>query len=268
MKGISDPGAGPGEARSVALLAGPCDATRVVYHALAREVPVARVLLEAPVPRAQLLRRRARRLGLFAAASQAAFAGVAVPLLRASARERLAALRHRLGADRPVPEEAILRVPSVNAPECVAALRDLAPAVVVLSGTRIVSREVLLGVPATFLNMHAGITPRYRGTHGAYWAYAQGRPASAGVTVHLVDAGIDTGGIVAQARIERGAEDNFVTLPYLQLEAGLPLLLQAVRDALEGDLRTVASLDASASALHHHPGIFQYVRNWIATGAR
>jgi folate-dependent phosphoribosylglycinamide formyltransferase PurN len=258
----------PTPAGPVVLLAGDCDSTRAIYHALAHETPFARVILESSIPRTQLLRRRAKKLGVRAAASQAAFAAIAVPILRAASRRRLEALRGRLSADKPVPEDLIERVPSVNAPECIAALRALAPAVVVLSGTRIVSREVLQSVLATFINVHAGITPRYRGTHGAYWAYADGRPASAGVTVHLVDPGIDTGGILAQALIARGREDTFVTLPYLQLEAGLPLLVTAVREALAGRVRVVPSLDASASVLCHHPGLVEYVRNLVSTGAR
>lgn len=251
---------------SVVLLACECDSTRALYHALAGEFPV-RVVIEPPIPRTTVLWRRARRLGFRAAASQAAFVTLAVPLLRAASRRRLRALRDRVGAGIPVPEEVVQRVANANGPECIALLRALAPRVVVLSGTRIVSREVLQRVPATFLNVHAGITPRYRGTHGAYWAYAEGRPGSAGVTVHLVDDGIDTGGIVAQARVERGPEDNFVTLPYVQLEAGLPLLVAAVRQALAGELRTVPSLDASASRLLYHPGIVEYARNWLGRGA-
>jgi folate-dependent phosphoribosylglycinamide formyltransferase PurN len=262
------PDALPARSAPLVMLAGHGEASRVLYHALARELPIARVILEGGVPRAQIFRRRARRLGLRAAASQAAFAGLAVPLLRLEARARLRELRARLGAARPLPAELVQHVPSANGPECVAALRALAPAVVVVSGTRILSEEVLRSVPATFLNLHAGITPRYRGTHGAYWAYAEGRPASAGVTVHVVDAGIDTGGIVAQARVERGPRDNFVTLPLLQYEAGVPLLIAAVREALAGRVRTVPSLDASTSALHHHPGLLEYVRNRLATGAR
>jgi methionyl-tRNA formyltransferase len=258
----------PTPAGRVVLLAGDCDSTRAIYHALTRGTPVARVVLESSVPRTQLLWRRAKKLGVHAAASQAAFVAIAVPILRAVSRRRIDALRERLGAGTPIPAEAVLRVPSVNAPECIAALRALAPAVVVLSGTRILSREVLQNVPATFINVHAGITPRYRGTHGAYWAYAEGRPGSAGVTVHVVDPGIDTGEILAQARVERGPRDNFVTLPYLQLQAGLPLLVDAVRAALAGEIRTVTSLDASASRLFHHPGLVEYARNWITRGAR
>ena len=53
---------------------------------------------------------------------------------------------------------------------------------------------LLEAVPAVFLNTLAGITPSYRGVHGAYWALVQRQPDACGVTVHLVDAGIDTGG--------------------------------------------------------------------------
>jgi methionyl-tRNA formyltransferase len=46
--------------------------------------------------------------------------------------------------------------------------------------------------------VHAGITPRYRGTHGGYWVLLNNDPGHCGVTIHLVDPGIDTGSIVAR----------------------------------------------------------------------
>lgn len=257
-----------GSTGKVVMLAKPGDSTNLVYHALEPEFGVARVILEAPIGRAQLLRGRARKLGLRRAAGQAAFVALAVPVLRALSRRRLRELTERLGSGRPIPEEAIMRVPSANSPACIDLLRTLAPDVVVVNGTRILSARLLRGVGATFINMHAGITPRYRGVHGAYWAYAQGRPRSAGVTVHLVDAGIDTGGIIGQARIERRSDDTFVTLPYLQFEAGLPLLVEAVRAALAGGITTVPSLDDDASQLCYHPGLFEYLWNWLKSGVR
>ena len=107
-------------------------------------------------------------------------------------------------------------------------------AVVVVNGTRIIARRVLEASDAVFINTHCGITPEYRGVHGGYWALYRSDPENCGVTVHLVDPGIDTGGILAQQRIEPGPHDNFVTYPYLQLAAGLPLLVEAVGSALEG----------------------------------
>ena len=74
------------------------------------------------------------------------------------------------------------------------------------------------------LNMHAGITPRYRGVHGGYWALAEHHPEWVGTTVHLVDPGIDTGGILAQTTFEVSGEDTIATYPDLHLVHGLPLL--------------------------------------------
>ena len=88
-----------------------------------------------------------------------------------------------------------------------------------------------------FVNYHAGITPKYRGVHGGYWAKAEDDLRNFGVTAHLIDAGIDTGAVLYQARIAPTARDNFSTYPYLQMAAALPLLEQAARDAMAGTLK-------------------------------
>ena len=110
--------------------------------------------------------------------------------------------------------------------------------------------------------MHAGITPRYRGVHGGYWALASGDAAHCGVTVHLVDAGIDTGGILAQALIRPTPVDSFVTYPLLQLAAGLPLLVDAARAGLAGTLRPLPADAASPSRLWSHPTLAQWLSGW------
>ena len=92
---------------------------------------------------------------------------------------------------------------------------------------------LVISLAAPFINYHAGITPKYRGVHGGYWAKAEGDPGNFGITVHLIDKGIDTGEVLYQARLASTAEDNYSTFPYLQLVAALPLLERAADDALE-----------------------------------
>jgi methionyl-tRNA formyltransferase len=257
------------ERTRIVMLAGPGDSTRIVYGALTRTFGPLPLLLEEPIRRGQLIRRRAQKLGIRRALSQATFAIAVVPALRLFSRRRLSELRTRMLQDAPLLSgDSIFRVPSVNAPECIAKLRTLSPDVVVVNGTRIIAQRVLDEVPAVFINMHAGITPRYRGTHGAYWARAEGRPEAAGVTVHLVDKGIDTGSVLGQATIRPRPEDTFVTLPYLQIEAGIPLLIKAVSDVLAGQVRTISPLDFGKSKLWHHPGMFEYLHNWFRDGVR
>jgi methionyl-tRNA formyltransferase len=178
-------------------------------------------------------------------------------------RLRIQAICRQFGLEPHIPASlTVMRVSSVNAPECVEALRRLAPAVVLVNGTRVIAREVLRSVPVPFINCHTGITPKYRGVYGGYWALAEGDRENCGSTVHLIDEGIDTGGILYQARIEPAPEDNFSTYPYLQLAVGLPLLADAAEDAMAGRLSPHDS--DLPSRLRVHPTLWGY----LATGWR
>lgn len=243
----------------VVLLAGRGESTSIVYHAISKHLSIERVILEQRSPRSLLIKRRAKRHGLIRTASQTAFSAVINPLLRRASRGRAAELRSELGSTLP-PAEAVTEIATVNSQECIELLRELNPAVVVVNGTRIIKQEVLEATDAVFINMHAGITPRYRGVHGAYWAIAEGFPEDAGVTVHLVDKGIDTGKVLRQARIKPTEKDNFATYPLLQLRAGLPLLIDAVKDALEGRVEPREPMIERPSALWYHPTVGEYLR--------
>ncbi len=135
-----------------------------------------------------------------------------------------------------------------------------------INGTRILSQRLLESTSATLINMHAGITPRYRGVHGGYWALASNDPENAGVTVHVVDPGIDTGDVLAQDRIEVTPQDNFMTYPLLQLEKGLPLLEQAVQAALAGTLSYQSGV--GPSQLYYHPTLISYLSRRFWAGIK
>jgi folate-dependent phosphoribosylglycinamide formyltransferase PurN len=246
----------------ILLLGGAGASTRMVYHRLADRFGPFPAIVEQPVSRMALLRNRARKLGIASTLSQLVFMTAIRPLLSLAARDRLHEIVAENGLDdSPIPQARLQQVSSVNAPETLAALRAASPKVVIVNGTRIIARKVLESVPAVFINTHAGITPKYRGAHGGYWALLNDDPARCGVTIHLVDAGIDTGAVVAQATIAPTARDSFVTYPYLQLAAALPLLADAVGKALDGELETkVADGD---SAVWYHPGALQYLAGRI-----
>ncbi|MCU0687084.1 MAG: formyl transferase [Polyangiaceae bacterium] len=252
--------AGVKERRRVVLLAVEGPPTNVVFHALERAFGPVEVVIEEKVPRWQLVRGRYRRLGLWPVLGQLAFLGAVQPALVRRSRARVREILAEAGLDEgPIDPARVQRVGSVNTPEARDRLRRLAPTVVVLNGTRIVGRETLRCVQAPFLNMHAGITPRYRGVHGGYWALVEGRPDLVGTTVHLVDEGIDTGRVVEQTFFRPGPRDSFATYPSLHLAAGLPALVRAVRRALEGTLETVPGPD-EPSRLRYHPTAWGYLR--------
>ena len=230
----------------------------MVYHRLASHFGPFPAIIEQPVSRMALLRNRARKLGHGSTLSQLVFMTAIRPLLSMAARDRLREIiaENRMN-DNPIPEAQLQQVSSVNAPETLAALRAALPKVVIVNGTRIIARRILESVSAVFINTHAGITPKYRGAHGGYWALLNNDPSRCGVTVHLVDPGIDTGPIVAQATIAPNTRDSFVTYPYLQLAAALPLLVDAVGKALDDTLETKTA--SGDSAVWYHPGALQYL---------
>jgi methionyl-tRNA formyltransferase len=115
-------------------------------------------------------------------------------------------------------------------------------------------------VNAPFLNLHAGITPRYRGVHGGYWALVEGRPDLVGSTVHLVDTGIDTGLVLRQATFDVTGDDSFATYPFLHLAAGVPLVVAVVKEALAGtQLIGSRPMECGGSRLWYHPTLWGYL---------
>jgi phosphoribosylglycinamide formyltransferase 1 len=255
----------PGKARIV-LLASDGLSTRVMYHALRGEFDVVGVILERKPPALNMLRHRARKLGIAQTLGQFAFILYSRLLGRASgSRVGQLLVRHGL-SDAPIPAEVTTHVQSANKRSVAKQLRKLAPQAVVVNGTRILSPKLLAAVDAPFINTHTGITPLYRGVHGGYWALANDDPAHCGVTVHLVDAGVDTGGILYQALITPEADDNFATYPVLQLAQGLPLMKAALGDAVAG--RLAPRTGEGISQQWYHPTLFGYWKTRLQRGVK
>ena len=148
--------------------------------------------------------------------------------------------------------------------ECRAAIDRLKPAVVMLAGCRLLSRQTLAALPCPVLNYHAGITPKYRGMNGGYWALATGDAGNFGATVHLVDAGVDTGDVLHQVRGKPGHGDN-IALYALRLAAmSRETCAKSVEDVLGGRLAPVAP--DLPSRQWYHPTIWFYLWTGLTRG--
>lgn len=244
----------------VVLLAGPGDSTWIVANALHRALLLDAVLLEPSASRLGMIRRRAHRLGWVTVGGQLAFLPLAGVLRRRSAARIDQICRHYDLDRRPPSDVPVVAIPSVNDRVALQELLARQPSVVVVNGTRIIASHVLEAVEAPFINMHAGITPAYRGIHGGYRALAQGDADNFGVTVHLVDAGVDTGQIISQVRACPGPLDNFATYPYLQVAAGVPALVNAVDAARMGVIQVRQT--NLPSQLWSHPTLAEYLHGW------
>ena len=254
-------------ARSVVLLGSDGPATRIIYHALAREFPVVEVVLERRLSRFTILRRRFRTLGASRAIAQVPFRAVVVPLLALAGATRISQIKREYRLDDSPIRKVAAYVRSVNSAEARDALRRLNPSVIAVSGTRIIGRETLQSVSAPFINMHGGITPLYRGVHGGYWALVDGRQDLVGSTVHRIDEGIDTGAIIAQSTFDVTPADSFATYPYLHTAAGIPLLIDALRQVLTGTHVTTVQ-PTLPSRLRTHPTLCEYAAARLRRGIK
>ena len=243
---------------NLVFLGGDNPATWIIYNRLVQEFGPFPAVIESHVPRLAMLRNRFRKLGLNAVLAQVGFVVLIRPVLNYFGKRRISQICRLHGLERIAPFSAhIIRVDSANGEVCQNFLAKHQPQVVIVSGTRILRSNILGATGAVFINTHQGITPLYRGAHGAYWSLFQGDSGHCGVTVHIVDEGIDTGNIIGQALIDPQADDSFVTYPFLQTAAALPLLLEASRNAVAGTLKTTAVQGLSQA--WYHPGFFSYL---------
>ena len=119
-----------------------------------------------------------------------------------------------------------LRDPGVQ--RAVAALRPEIGLSVLLG--YILRPEFLSIFPRGAVNLHPALLPYNRGAHPNVWSIVERTPA--GVTLHWIDSGVDTGDIIAQAPTEVAAEDTGETL-YTKLEEAAVTLLQRTWPAIE-----------------------------------
>lgn len=244
--------------KKVIMLSSDDQSSKIVYHRLSQHYTIDKVIIEQKISRRVFLKRRIKKLGYFRVIGQILFQLITVQYLKRKSSARITELYNTYHLDTSdIPKKIIIRVQAINDKHVIDVLRTSPPDVVVVNGTRIISEEVLNCIPAKFINTHAGITPLYRGVHGAYWALVNKDPEHCGVTVHLIDKGIDTGDIIYQKNILPTQSDDFITYPILQLATVLPLLVKSISDAFEGNLKSAQRHDLD-SKIWYHPTIFQY----------
>jgi len=87
-----------------------------------------------------------------------------------------------------------------NLPEAIAAMRSCAPDVVLVFGTGLLKQPLIDAFAGSILNIHLGLSPYYRGAGTNFWPLVNGEPEYCGATIHFLDAGVDTGPIIAHVR--------------------------------------------------------------------
>jgi methionyl-tRNA formyltransferase len=154
--------------------------------------------------------------------------------------ESVRALAERHGI--PVLERA-----TVNDPETARLLARHEPELFVMSNwRRWLSPDVYRLAPHGAINAHDALLPAYGGFAPINWAVAAGERET-GVTVHVVDEGLDTGAIVVQERVPIGFDDTATDVYHRTLPLFPELVAKAVGQ-LESGTATPVAQDRSAAS--------------------
>jgi methionyl-tRNA formyltransferase len=116
-------------------------------------------------------------------------------------------------------------------------LRGLAPDLIVVVAYGQILPPAILDLPRHgCLNVHTSLLPKYRGAAPIQWAMANG-DAETGVTLMKMDAGLDTGPIVAQRRAPIQSTDDSATLHDRLARLGAELLLATLPGYVAGKIQ-------------------------------
>jgi len=213
-----------------------------------REVEIAGILFEsAPVPfkrRLRNLRRNVRREGLSylfyrlggfiedfseSLAARVISRTEVMELLRQSFPERPFSLED-LSKRHGIP---IFNENNLNDDATVRQLKGLNADLGIVIGTRILKRSTFSVPRLGCVNLHKGKVPEYRGLPPGFWELYESQE-KAGVTVHFVDDGLDTGDIVGEGVVPIHPKDSPVTLARKLDLCGAEVLAQSVAALAKG----------------------------------
>lgn len=253
--------------KSIVLLGGKGLSTKIVFNALNKEFGISLAIIEEKESALTFIKRRIKRLGFVKVFGQICFElFIAKPLKFFSEKRHWDIIRENHLDTSEIPLALLKKVRSINATETIEAIKNVNPDLIVINGTRIISRRVLSSASCKFINTHAGITPKYRGVHGMYWALVNNDKENSGVTVHFVDEGIDTGNIIYQQQVLPTKADNFSTYPLLQIAEGIKILIRAIKSYFDGSI--VINDVNTESNLWFHPTMWSYIYNRITKGVK
>ena len=152
-----------------------------------------------------------------------------VELLRQSFPERAFCLAD-IGRLSNIP---LLQVGNLNAEAAAKTLQSFNSDLGVVLGTRILKRSTFAIPRMGCINLHMGKVPEYRGMPPAFWELYDGQ-STAGITVHSVDDGLDTGDILIEGTVSIHPKDSPETLRKKLEVRSSELLAQCVAELAQG----------------------------------
>jgi len=132
-------------------------------------------------------------------------------------------------------------------PKLIEILRAWEPDVVVVAAFgRILPKVILELPPKGCLNVHGSLLPKYRGAAPIQWAVIDGE-VETGITIMVMDEGMDTGAILQQEVIPIGPDENAGELALRMAQVGGVLLVSTLRGWVAGTMTPLPQNESAAT---------------------
>ena len=200
------------------------------------------------------IRRLITRLGLLRALDVLAYQAYQ-RVFRAAALRRLFAGLASTATPVAVPRSAFV---SLNSAEARAAIRALEPDLLLVHGTGILKPETFQLAPLA-VNLHCGVLPEYRGHDSTFWALHAGDYDRVGASLHVIDAGVDTGTLIAEGRVACGPADSDLDAWVAAFAVGVDLAVTLVERLADGAPVTFQSPRGKPGKHYGRKGLSDYM---------
>jgi folate-dependent phosphoribosylglycinamide formyltransferase PurN len=140
---------------------------------------------------------------------------------------------------------AVHHISQVNHADTAGLLKSHDIDVLFIWGVPIIRSNIIGSVRTMVINAHSSILPEYRGAKSEFWQCFHQDFRHAGITLHQVDVGVDTGDILMQLRANPADCVNPERLRVsnaIRVIEGLPILLETVKS---GSYRRILQSDLS-----------------------
>ena len=138
---------------------------------------------------------------------------------------------------RPFESAPLIKVDNVNDETTLAAINELQPDLVIVSGTNIVGRKLIERAESSggIVNLHTGISPYVKGgPNCTNWCLAKSWFHLIGNTVMWLDRGVDSGAIIATEHTPLDGSESLTELHWKVMEHAHDLYLDAIVRIAQG----------------------------------
>jgi methionyl-tRNA formyltransferase len=118
--------------------------------------------------------------------------------------------------------------------------------IVVVAYGHIIPKNILAIPKIATINIHASLLPKYRGPAPIQWAIINGEKET-GVTIILMDEGLDTGDILLSSKVEIFPDDTSGTLHDRLSALGADLLIQTIKSFETGNINPIPQDNTQAT---------------------